>query len=57
MLWVPSSISFSLFLTYFLTASFSLICDSQDYVNNWRETALMLTSVLFLAAGIWFIGK
>ncbi|KAB1223847.1 hypothetical protein CJ030_MR2G009200 [Morella rubra] len=28
----------------------------QDYVNNWRETALILTSVLFLAAGIWFIG-
>ncbi|KAA8536328.1 hypothetical protein F0562_028806 [Nyssa sinensis] len=28
----------------------------QDHVNNWRETALILTSVLFLAAGIWFIG-
>ncbi|KAE9448414.1 hypothetical protein C3L33_19692, partial [Rhododendron williamsianum] len=28
----------------------------QDYVNNWRETALVLTSVLFLAAGIWVIG-
>lgn len=28
----------------------------QDYVNNWRETALILTSILFLAAGIWFIG-
>ncbi|KAK9134956.1 hypothetical protein Syun_014286 [Stephania yunnanensis] len=28
----------------------------QDYVNNWRESALILTSVLFLAAGIWFIG-
>ncbi|KAK3411885.1 hypothetical protein EUGRSUZ_I00633 [Eucalyptus grandis] len=28
----------------------------QDRVNNWRETALVLTSVLFLAAGIWFIG-
>nr|DAD40824.1 TPA_asm: hypothetical protein HUJ06_015147 [Nelumbo nucifera] len=28
----------------------------QDYVNNWRETALILTSILFLAAGIWFMG-
>ncbi|KAL9229509.1 hypothetical protein vseg_004969 [Gypsophila vaccaria] len=28
----------------------------QDYVDNWRETALVLTSVLFLAAGAWFIG-
>uniref|UniRef100_A0A2N9J193 Major facilitator superfamily (MFS) profile domain-containing protein n=1 Tax=Fagus sylvatica TaxID=28930 RepID=A0A2N9J193_FAGSY len=28
----------------------------QDYVNNWRETALILTAILFLAAGIWFIG-
>ncbi|GMJ08093.1 hypothetical protein like AT2G22730 [Hibiscus trionum] len=28
----------------------------QDNINNWRETALILTSILFLAAGIWFIG-
>lgn len=28
----------------------------QDYVNNWRETALILTAILFPAAGIWFIG-
>ncbi|CAK9145017.1 unnamed protein product [Ilex paraguariensis] len=28
----------------------------QDNVNNWRETALILTSILFLAAGIWCIG-
>ncbi|KAK6923893.1 Organic anion transporter polypeptide, partial [Dillenia turbinata] len=28
----------------------------QDKVNNWRETALILTSVLFLAAGFWFVG-
>lgn len=28
----------------------------QDHVNNWRKTALVLTSVFFLAAGIWFIG-
>ncbi|XP_059437572.1 probable sphingolipid transporter spinster homolog 2 [Corylus avellana] len=28
----------------------------QDHVNNWRETSLILTSVLFIAAGIWFIG-
>ncbi|XVF61442.1 hypothetical protein PTKIN_Ptkin08bG0129800 [Pterospermum kingtungense] len=28
----------------------------QDHVNNWRETALILTSIFFLAAGIWFIG-
>ncbi|XP_037491117.1 probable sphingolipid transporter spinster homolog 2 isoform X4 [Jatropha curcas] len=28
----------------------------QDYVNNWRETALVLTAILFPAAGIWCIG-
>ncbi|CAH2061485.1 unnamed protein product [Thlaspi arvense] len=28
----------------------------QDHINNWRKTALILTSVLFLAAAIWFIG-
>ncbi|KAF5192504.1 Major facilitator superfamily protein, partial [Thalictrum thalictroides] len=28
----------------------------QDYVNNWRVTALILTSILFIAAGIWFVG-
>ncbi|XP_015058707.1 probable sphingolipid transporter spinster homolog 2 [Solanum pennellii] len=28
----------------------------QDHINNWRVTALILTSVLFLASGIWFIG-
>ncbi|KAJ0096697.1 hypothetical protein Patl1_28424 [Pistacia atlantica] len=28
----------------------------QDHVNNWRKTALVLTSVFFLAAGVWFIG-
>lgn len=28
----------------------------QDKVNNWRETALILTAILFPAALIWFIG-
>ncbi|GMJ03873.1 hypothetical protein like AT2G22730 [Hibiscus trionum] len=28
----------------------------QDHINNWRDTALILTSILFLAAGVWFIG-
>ncbi|XP_074308943.1 putative sphingolipid transporter spinster homolog 2 [Silene latifolia] len=28
----------------------------QDYVDNWRETSLILTSILFLAAGVWFVG-
>ncbi|KAJ4800436.1 Major facilitator superfamily protein [Rhynchospora pubera] len=28
----------------------------QDTINNWRETALILTSILFIAAIIWFIG-
>ncbi|XAR73027.1 hypothetical protein NMG60_11019875 [Bertholletia excelsa] len=28
----------------------------QDHINNWRITALVLTSILFLAAGLWFIG-
>ncbi|CAL9159925.1 unnamed protein product [Musa hybrid cultivar] len=27
----------------------------QDYINNWRESALILTSILFVAAAIWFI--
>ncbi|CAL9176125.1 unnamed protein product [Musa hybrid cultivar] len=27
----------------------------QDYLNNWRESALILTSILFVAAAIWFI--
>ncbi|XP_061370071.1 probable sphingolipid transporter spinster homolog 2 isoform X2 [Gastrolobium bilobum] len=28
----------------------------QDNINNWRTTALILTAILFPAAGIWFIG-
>ncbi|KAF7127504.1 hypothetical protein RHSIM_Rhsim11G0144900 [Rhododendron simsii] len=28
----------------------------QDNINDWRKTALILTSILFLAAIIWFIG-
>ncbi|XP_013635961.1 PREDICTED: probable sphingolipid transporter spinster homolog 3 isoform X1 [Brassica oleracea var. oleracea] len=28
----------------------------QDRIDSWRKTALILTSVLFLAAAIWFIG-
>ncbi|GMH03056.1 hypothetical protein Nepgr_004895 [Nepenthes gracilis] len=28
----------------------------QDHINNWRESALILTSILFLAAAIWFSG-
>lgn len=28
----------------------------QDRINNWRATALILTSILFVAAGIWFVG-
>ncbi|KAI7739573.1 hypothetical protein M8C21_016150, partial [Ambrosia artemisiifolia] len=28
----------------------------QDKLKNWRKSSLILTSVLFLAAGIWFIG-
>ncbi|XP_044509709.1 probable sphingolipid transporter spinster homolog 2 isoform X2 [Mangifera indica] len=28
----------------------------QDRVNNWRETSLILTAILFPAAMIWFIG-
>ncbi|CAL0314143.1 unnamed protein product [Lupinus luteus] len=28
----------------------------QDHIHDWRKTALCLTSVFFLAAGIWFIG-
>lgn len=32
-------------------------CLTQDHVNNWRKTALALTSIFFLAAGIWFVGE
>nr|GEZ51843.1 probable sphingolipid transporter spinster homolog 2 [Tanacetum cinerariifolium] len=28
----------------------------KDNINNWRTPALILTSILFLASGIWFIG-
>ncbi|KAI4314469.1 hypothetical protein L6164_027375 [Bauhinia variegata] len=28
----------------------------QDHIQNWRKTALILTCVFFLAAGIWFAG-
>ncbi|KAL6651074.1 hypothetical protein ACP70R_009999 [Stipagrostis hirtigluma subsp. patula] len=28
----------------------------QDKINNWRSTALTLTSILFIAAIFWFIG-
>ncbi|KAL8156046.1 hypothetical protein AgCh_001212 [Apium graveolens] len=28
----------------------------QDYLNDWRKTALILTSIFFLASAIWFIG-
>ncbi|KAL5099987.1 hypothetical protein RYX36_004314 [Vicia faba] len=28
----------------------------QDHINDWRKTALCLTSIFFLAAGIWFLG-
>ncbi|XP_006652538.2 probable sphingolipid transporter spinster homolog 2 [Oryza brachyantha] len=28
----------------------------QDKINNWRSTALALTSILFIAAIFWFIG-
>jgi len=28
----------------------------QDKINNWRETALILTSILFAAVVFWFIG-
>ncbi|RYR39869.1 hypothetical protein Ahy_A09g045507 isoform D [Arachis hypogaea] len=29
----------------------------QDHINDWRKIALCLTSIFFLAAIIWFIGK
>ncbi|XP_057433082.1 probable sphingolipid transporter spinster homolog 2 isoform X2 [Lotus japonicus] len=28
----------------------------EDSINNWRVTSLILTAILFPAAGIWFIG-
>ncbi|OVA07335.1 Major facilitator superfamily [Macleaya cordata] len=28
----------------------------QDHIHNWRKTSLILTSILFLAAFIWFVG-
>ncbi|RYR39870.1 hypothetical protein Ahy_A09g045507 isoform C [Arachis hypogaea] len=30
---------------------------AQDHINDWRKIALCLTSIFFLAAIIWFIGK
>ncbi|XLT05871.1 hypothetical protein HN51_044620, partial [Arachis hypogaea] len=29
----------------------------QDHINDWRKIALCLTSIFFLVAIIWFIGK
>lgn len=35
-----------------------LILDTlQDQLKDWRKTALILTSIFFLASAIWFIGK
>ncbi|KAH9712516.1 putative sphingolipid transporter spinster [Citrus sinensis] len=34
-----------------------LVFATQDHVNNWRKTTLALTSIFFLAAGIWFVGE
>ncbi|KAK1364959.1 hypothetical protein POM88_040520 [Heracleum sosnowskyi] len=28
----------------------------KDYLNDWRKTSLILTSIFFLASAIWFIG-
>ncbi|CAM8921946.1 unnamed protein product [Rhodiola kirilowii] len=28
----------------------------QDHIKNWRHTTLILTTIFFLAAGIWFVG-
>ncbi|AES95881.1 putative major facilitator superfamily [Medicago truncatula] len=28
----------------------------QDHINDWRKTSICLTSIFFLAAGVWFIG-
>ncbi|GAB2218013.1 hypothetical protein Droror1_Dr00001228 [Drosera rotundifolia] len=28
----------------------------QDHINNWRKTALILSSILFISAAIWCIG-
>lgn len=36
---------------------FGLVLTAQDSINNWRVTALILTSIFIPAAGIWFIGK
>ncbi|BAT73869.1 hypothetical protein LR48_Vigan01g075100 [Vigna angularis] len=33
-----------------------LVGKVQDKINNWRTTALILTSIFFPAAAIWFIG-
>ncbi|BBH09271.1 Major facilitator superfamily protein [Prunus dulcis] len=35
---------------------FGLVLTAQDSINNWRVTALILTSIFIPAAGIWFIG-
>lgn len=59
-------LTYSISLISFYIFSFGLFfvhhfdfskCLTQDHVNNWRKTALVLTSVFFLAAGIWFVGE
>lgn len=40
---------------YILECNFSGFV--QDNINDWRKTSLILTSILFPAAAIWFGGK
>lgn len=56
-LWISTCLSNFNLSIFTMDLNFYCVIDEQDHINNWRDTALILTSILFLAAGIWFIGE
>ncbi|KAL5704748.1 hypothetical protein ACHQM5_023130 [Ranunculus cassubicifolius] len=54
----PLSMALNTILIHLLgdVPSSPLVGVLQDHLNDWRKTALILTSIFFLAAVIWFIG-
>ncbi|XP_061370081.1 probable sphingolipid transporter spinster homolog 2 [Gastrolobium bilobum] len=54
----PLSMAMSTVITHIFgdVPSSPLVGVLQDNINNWRTTSLILTAILFPAAGIWFIG-
>jgi hypothetical protein len=61
--WLKYSVAISSLLPFFCfnfmhyLNSKHLSFPAQDHINDWRKTSICLTSIFFLAAGVWFIGK